>query len=212
MSWADKPAPVIQAWYQGQENGNAIADVLLGLANPSGKLPITFPRAIEDHGSAKWFPGGLDNDYAKYGEGVYVGYRWFDKQGTNTLWAFGYGLSCTAFFLGSFEVHGHISHDNFATVKFHIENTGNMAGEEVVQVYVSSSQLSEPVLVKSLKAFKKVYLEPGEKKMIRLEVGAEAFEWYDVDGKAWRLDAGLYKILVGRSSRDVRGTLDIIVM
>jgi len=87
-----------------------------------------------------------------------------------------------------------------------------MAGEEVVQVYVSSSQLSEPVLVKSLKAFKKVYLEPGEKKMICLEIGAEAFEWYDVNGKAWRLDTGLYKILVGCSSRDVRGILDISVM
>ena len=141
-----------------------------------------------------------------------MGYRWFDKQGTNPLWAFGYGLSYTTFSLGSFEVHGHISRDNCATIKFQIENTGNMAGEEVVQVYVSSSQLSEPVLVKSLKAFKKVYLEPGEKKMICLEIGAEAFEWYDVNGKAWRLDTGLYKILVGCSSRDVRGILDISVM
>jgi beta-glucosidase len=212
MSWASKPAAVIQAWYQGQENGNAIADVLLGLANPSGKLPITFPRAIEDHGSAKWFPGDLDNDYVEYGEGVYMGYRLFDKQGTNPLWAFGYGLSYATFSLGSFQVHGHISRDNYPTVNFHIENTGNMAGGEVVQIYVSSSQLSEPVLVKSLKAFKKVYLEPGRKKMIYLEVGAEVFEWYDVDSKAWRLDVGLYQILVGYSSRDVRGTLDIIVM
>lgn len=108
MPWASAPAAIVQAWYQGHENCNALADALFGTTSPSGKLPVTFPRQIEGHGSHRWFPGDAEKDHAVYGEGVLVGYRWFDDQHIDPLWPFGFGLSYTTFSVADIMVSGQL--------------------------------------------------------------------------------------------------------
>lgn len=224
MPWVDGPAAIVHAWYQGQECGNAIADVIFGKVNPSGKLPLTFPKRIEDHGSHKWFPGDAENDYAEYGEGVLVGYRWFDEQGTEPLWPFGYGLSYTKFQITDIAVKGTISAagDRSASIAATATNVGDIWGSEVLQVYVSSSpaikEHGRPSAPKSLAGFQKVALRPGESKSLAIHLDAKAVAWFDVAGKGgpgsggkWRVDRGIYKCFVGVSSRDIVAEVEITV-
>ncbi|KAG4433803.1 hypothetical protein IFR05_010717 [Cadophora sp. M221] len=224
MPWAQHANAIVHAWYQGQENGNAIADVLFGKFNPSGKLPITFPRQIEDHGSHKWFPGDAEKDFAEYGEGVLVGYRWFDAMSIEPLFPFGFGLSYTTFALHGVSVSGYISVDGTiqATVSVDVMNTGLRDGSEVVQLYLSSSteigQLGRPQVLKSLAGFQKVHVPAGESHVVHISVGSDAVAWFDVAGKGgagsggkWRVDAGLYKGFVGTSSRSIAEVVDLIV-
>ncbi|KAF2634178.1 hypothetical protein P280DRAFT_318524 [Massarina eburnea CBS 473.64] len=215
--WRDAPAALIQAWYQGQETGNAIADVLFGKANPSGKLPITFPIRLEDHGSHKWFPGDVENDQAEYGEGVLIGYRWFDKHGIQPAWEFGYGGSYTTFSISDIKAEGAIGVKNGSktAIKATVKNTGSVAGAEVVQVYASSSRELEKkgldVVPKTLVGFQKAFLEPGRSKEVVVELDGQAVEWYDAEKGGWRVDPGTYTIYVGTSSRDIRSTVDVEV-
>ncbi|KAL2836314.1 glycoside hydrolase family 3 C-terminal domain-containing protein [Aspergillus pseudoustus] len=210
---------------QGQENGHAIADVLLGDVNPSGKLPITFPRRIEDHGSHPWFPGDPETDQAEYGEGVLVGHRWFDAREIEPLWPFGFGISYMTFEIGGVEVigcvpvaavlNGDIEGNEPRTVRVSavVTNTGNRFGKEMLQVYVSSSE-AVPVqqrVVKGLARSEKVGLPPGEQKGVEIELDVSAFEWYDVEIPGWRLDPEVYQCPVGNSSRDVCATVDVLV-
>ncbi|KAF4917987.1 Exo-alpha-(1-_6)-L-arabinopyranosidase [Colletotrichum viniferum] len=210
MPWVDGPAAIVHVWYQGQECGNAIADVIFGKVNPSGKLPLTFPKRIEDHGSHKWFPGDAENDYAEYGEGVLVGYRWFDEQGTEPLWPFGYGLSYTKFQITDIAVKGTISAagDRSASIAATATNVGDISSSEVLQVYVSSSpaikELGRPSAPKSLAGFQKVVLRPGESKSLAIHLDAKAVAWFDIvgtggpgSGGKWRVDRGIYKCFVG---------------
>ncbi|KAI8287138.1 Beta-glucosidase B [Colletotrichum sp. SAR11_57] len=224
MLWVDGPAAIVHAWYQGQECGNAIADVIFGKVNPSGKLPLTFPKRIEDHGSHKWFPGDAENDYAEYGEGVLVGYRWLDEQGTEPLWPFGYGLSYTKFQIIDVAVKGNISAagDRSASIVATVTNVGDISGSEVLQVYVSSSPaikgLGRPSAPRSLAGFQKVALRPGESKSLAIHLDAKAVAWFDVVGKGgpgsggkWRVDRGTYKCYVGVSSRDNVAEVEVTV-
>lgn len=224
MPWVDDVAAVVQAWYQGQENGNAIADVLFGRVNPSGKLPITFPHRIEDHGSHQWFPGDAQHDRAVFGEGVLVGYRWFDAQNTQPLWPFGFGLSYTSFQIRNVRLDGFISADgaHMATIEANVTNTGSVDGKEVVQVYTSPSPLllqrDLPVAPKSLAAFRKINVKAGETKSVQLRIDRDSISWFDVSlkefgtyGGAWRVDLGLYRCLVGTSSRNIVAELDLLV-
>ncbi|KAE9578449.1 Beta-glucosidase B [Colletotrichum fructicola] len=224
MLWVDGPAAIVHAWYQGQECGNAIADVIFGKVNPSGKLPLTFPKRIEDHGSHKWFPGDAENDYAEYGEGVLVGYRWLDEQGTEPLWPFGYGLSYTKFQIIDVAVKGTISAagDRSASIVATVTNVGDISGSEVLQVYVSSSPaikgLGRPSAPRSLAGFQKVALRPGESKSLAIHLDAKAVAWFDVVGKGgpgsggkWRVDRGTYKCYVGVSSRDNVAEVEVTV-
>ncbi|KAL4790376.1 glycoside hydrolase superfamily [Aspergillus venezuelensis] len=135
MPWADQVSGIIQAWYQGQENGNALADVLLGTVNPSGKLPVTFPKRIDDHGSHKWFPRNPETDQAEYGEGVLVGYLWLDAHNLEPLWSFGFELSYTSFQINDVEVQGNIAVNGIKTARISatVTNTGSVPGKEVVQ-------------------------------------------------------------------------------
>ncbi|ETS79302.1 hypothetical protein PFICI_09155 [Pestalotiopsis fici W106-1] len=217
MPWVDVAPAIVHAWYQGQENGNALADVLLGHVSPSGKLPITFPRSLEDHGSNEWFPGDVENDYAEYGEGVLVGYRWFDAKEIQPLWPFGYGLSYTRFGLGGMAVTGTLKSDDRSSrinISITVSNHGTVDGAEVVQVYVSASPIiKERNLVsapKSLVAFSKVHVAAGKAENVSISVSPEALAWYDVSetnahgGKgAWRVDKGQYSCFVGTSSKDI---------
>lgn len=225
MPWADKAPAIVHAWFQGQENGNALADVLLGAVSPSGKLPITFPHQLEDHGSHKWFPGDAENDLATYGEGVLVGYRYFDAKADSVapMWPFGFGLSYTAFSITAIRVTGPLAKGGKTVVSATVTNTGSRAGAEVVQVYVSPSPTiadqGKEAAPRSLAGFTKVFLEAGASKTVQVDIDSSCVSWFDVDqvsqdtGKkgAWRVDAGTYTCFVGTSSRDFIKEIDLVV-
>ncbi|HET9222477.1 MAG TPA: glycoside hydrolase family 3 C-terminal domain-containing protein, partial [Roseiflexaceae bacterium] len=203
MPWLDKVAGVIQAWYPGQECGNAIADVLFGAVNPSGKLPQTFPMRLEDNPAYINYPG--ENGRVRYGEGIFVGYRYYEKKRVAPLFPFGYGLSYTTFVYSNLRLSADIlAPDERLTVSVDVTNSGKRAGQEVVQLYVRdvAARLSRPD--KELKGFAKVALAPGETKTITLSLDRTALAYWD-DGKhAWVAEAGDFEALVGSSSQDIR--------
>lgn len=224
MPWADAAPALLHAWYQGQENGNALADVLLGRVNPSGRLPVTFPRRLEDHGSHAWFPGGADRDYAEYGEGVLVGYRWFDAAGIEPLWPFGFGLSYTTFRVSEVKVDGKIGLDGSskAVISATVANTGHHDGAEVVQVYMAPSPVIKEKQLhsapRSLVGFSKVCVSRGGAKTVSIHLDTSAAAWFDVEdskgqspGGKWRIDKGTYKCFVGTSSRNIVAEVDVAV-
>jgi len=205
MPWLHQVAAVIQAWYPGQECGNAIADVLFGDVVPSGKLPQTFPVCVEDNPAYLNFPG--ENGKVYYGEGLFVGYRYYDKKRVAPLFPFGFGLSYTTFSysplrLGSQE----ISPDDTLQVSVDVTNTGERAGKEVVQLYVRDEQARLQRPEKELKGFAKVHLEPGECKTVTLSIGRSALAYYDDQKRQWVAEAGTFEVLVGASSQDIRVT------
>ncbi len=211
MPWLDKVPAVVEALFPGQECGNAIASVLFGLVNPSGKLPDTFPRRLEDNPAFPNYPGA--NDKVVYGEGIFVGYRHYDAKNVEPLFPFGYGLSYTSFEYSNFKVSPtKAKAGDEIKVSIDIKNTGKVAGKEVVQVYVSDVTSSVPRPPKELKAFKKVALNPGQKKKVEFKLTEEAFAFYDVKQKDWVVEPGEFEILVGSSSRDIRakGKLNLI--
>ncbi|KAF7595578.1 hypothetical protein BBP40_005613 [Aspergillus hancockii] len=185
MPWANEARAIVMGWYQGQENGNALADALLGHCNFSGKTPITMPHRLEDHGSHPWFPGQAANDYCEFGEGILVGYRHFDKHGIQPLWPFGYGLSYTRFELSDIRIEGQmtISTPSTITIRARVANTGEVDGSEVVQVYVSPSKHIEEMglvsYVKTLAGFAKVFVPAGEKRDVAIEVGNQELRRID---------------------------------
>jgi beta-glucosidase len=203
MPWlADVPA-VLQAWYGGQEQGSAIAAVLFGDVNPSGKLPITFPRALEQtpDGAAPPADGAV-----AHAEGVFVGYRWYDAHGLEPLFPFGFGLSYTSFRYDDLEVEAGPTAggaESRAHVAFTVTNTGARAGSEVAQVYVGSC-LGDAAPPRQLAGFSKVHLAPGESARVRVELGAEPLSHWSPDAGAWRTPACTVPLVVASSSRDVR--------
>ncbi|MGD0780576.1 MAG: glycoside hydrolase family 3 C-terminal domain-containing protein [Dehalococcoidales bacterium] len=201
MPWLENVPAVVEAFFPGQECGNAIASVLFGLVNPSGKLPDTFPHRLEDNPAFANYPGANDN--VLYGEGIYVGYRHYDANKVEPLFPFGYGLSYTSFEYSNLKVSPAKAKDKIK-VSVDITNTGKVAGKEVVQVYVADVACSVPRPPKELKAFKKVALSPGEKKIVNFTLTKEAFSFYDVKLKDWVAEPGDFEILVGNSSRDIR--------
>jgi beta-glucosidase len=205
MPWLDKVAAVVQAWYPGQECGNAIADVLFGDTTPSGKLPQTFPVRLEDNPAYLDFPG--ENGKVYYGEGLFVGYRYYDKKKIAPLFPFGFGLSYTTFNYSSLRLGAQqIGPDETLPMAIDITNTGQRIGKEIVQVYVRDKQSSLQRPEKELKAFAKVQLEPGERKTVTLSLARDALAYYDDLAHEWVAEAGEFEILVGASSQDIRAT------
>ncbi|HEU5379549.1 MAG TPA: glycoside hydrolase family 3 C-terminal domain-containing protein [Ktedonobacteraceae bacterium] len=203
MPWLDQVAAVLQAWYPGQECGNAIADVLFGDINPSGKLTQTFPVRLEDNPAYLNYPG--ENGKVLYGEGLFVGYRYYEKKCIAPLFPFGFGLSYTTFAYSGLHLSAHeIGPQDLLHVSFEVTNTGARAGKEVAQVYVrdSVSRLHRPP--KELKAFAKVELEPGERKTVTLTLDRNALACYDDLERKWVAEAGEFEVLVGSSSQDIR--------
>jgi beta-glucosidase len=201
MPWiADVPA-VIEAYYPGQEGGNAITRVLLGEVNPSGKLTVTFPKQLEDNPAYTNYPGSRE---VRYGEGIFVGYRYYDEKAVEPLFPFGHGLSYTSFEYSGLHVSEQATIGDPVRLSIAVENTGTVAGKEVVQVYVHdvTSSLVRPP--KELKGFAKVALEPGEKETVQLTLDRRAFAFYDPYRKDWIVEPGHFEILVGSSSRDIR--------
>ncbi len=222
-SWKNTPDAVLLAWQAGQEGGNSVADVLSGKENPSGKLPMTWPVALEDHGSTKNFPRGEQFelnlsafmgkdaekkeernlfDYANYEEGIYVGYRWFDKNNVAVSYPFGYGLSYTAFEYSGALVE---ANDEMVTVTVKVTNSGKVAGKEVVQVYATAPKGTLDKPVKELKAYKKTKtLKPGESQILVLKFATSDLASFSEADNAWVVDEGEYKFLVASSSRDIK--------
>ena len=203
MPWLDKVRGVLQLWYDSQEQGNALADVLFGDVNPSGKLPVTFPKLLQDNPSYINFPG--EGGKVLYGEGLFVGYRYYDKKGLEPLFPFGFGLSYTTFEYGNLRLStAEFESSEVLTVSADVKNTGKTAGQEVVQFYVRdvSSSLVRPE--KELKAFVKVELQPGETQTVTVDLDKEAFWFYDPVHASWITEPGEFEVLVGASSRDIR--------
>lgn len=207
--WLERVPAVLYAWYPGLEGGNALAHVLFGDVNPSGKLPCTFPRKLEDSPAHALgaYPGS--NGTVTYKEGLLVGYRWFDTKQIDPLFAFGHGLSYTTFNYSNLKLAaGRGARSPVVTVRFELANTGQRAGAEVAQVYVKPLQAPVDRPLKELKGFEKIMLKPGAKQRVSIALDRRAFAYYDPDQKAWVSHAGDYTIMVGTSSRDIRLNAD----
>jgi len=203
---------VVWSWFNGSEAGTALADVLKGTINPSGKLPFTFSASLQDSPafSLNTYPGkGLTADYK---EGVLVGYRWYDTKNIAPQFPFGYGLSYTDFSLNKFltDKSGY-KKDETIRARFKITNTGNSYGAEVVQLYVSDPVCSVLRPEKELKAFKKIFLKPGETRKVEMQVKVTDLAFYDEMKKAWNTEAGEYILELGNSSRNISRTVKISV-
>lgn len=206
MPWANRAAAILQMWLPGQEGGHALADILTGAVSPSGKLPVTFPARYEDNPSALHYPGGLQSDY---GEGVFVGYRYYDRMGKEPLFPFGYGLSYTTFALSDAACPASLKTGEPAVISISISNTGKRAGAETVQVYIEDRATAESMPPRQLRAFQKVYLEPGEERALSFTLLPRDFAWFDPDTNDWQVTPGPYRIHLGTSSRDVPLSLNL---
>jgi beta-glucosidase len=193
----------LQAWYPGQECGNGIADELFGDHNPSGKLPQTFPTRLEDNPAFLNYPG--ENGKVRYGEGIFVGYRYYQKKKIGPLFPFGFGLSHTRFAYDNLRLSSaEISADERLTASIDVSNVEQRTGQEVVQLYLRDVHSNVIRPEKELKAWSKVALEPGETKRITLELDRESLAFWDEDAQAWLAEAGEFELMVGSSSADIR--------
>ncbi len=203
MPWVDKVPAVLQLWYDSQEQGNALADILFGDETPSGKLPTTFPVRLEDNPAYINYPG--ENGKVRYGEGIFVGYRYYDRKKVEPLFPFGHGLSYTKFKYSNLKLSANsITPQDTLKIKVDVTNTGKVAGREVVQLYVRDVKSTFARPEKELKAFAKVEVKPGKKKTVTFTLDREAFWYFDAAQNSWSTEAGEFEILVGASSRDVR--------
>ena len=210
MPWLDKVPAVVQAWFIGSEAGNAIADVLSGDVNPSGKLPLTYPAKLEDVGahSVGEYVGNFSRTVVnvEYKEDILVGYRWFDTKKIKPLFPFGYGLSYTTFSYGKPSLsQTSMTADGSVTVKVDVTNTGKRAGAEVVQLYIADLKSSLPRPTKELKGFKKVQLNPGETKTVEFTIDRSALEFYNDATKQWTAEPGAFEAIIGASATDIKG-------
>lgn len=208
MPWIDRVPAVLEAWFSGSEAGNALADVVFGAVNPSGKLPFTFPVRLEDNGAHALgeYPG---SDKVKYNESIFVGYRWHDKEQLKPLFAFGHGLSYTAFAVGNVKADRTTLVPNGSIrISADVTNTGDRAGAEVVQLYIGDEQSSLPRPVKELKGFQKVSLNPGQTRTVTFEITPGMLHYYDDAKGAWVAEPGAFTAYVGAASDDIRGTVE----
>jgi beta-glucosidase len=202
--WFDDVNAILLGWMMGQAGGGAIADVLLGKVNPSGKLAETFPVKLEDTPAFINFPGGAGE--VRYGEGLYVGYRYYDAKKMPVQFPFGFGMSYTNFAYGNLQVPEEFTDVEGLTIKLDVTNTGKMAGKETVQVYVHDCRASLDRPPKELKGFAKVDLEPGETKTVTIPLDFHAFAFYHPSYEQWVTEDGDFEILVGASVEDIRLT------
>ncbi len=203
MPWIDDAPALLQAWFGGQEMGHAIADVLCGRVNPSGKLPTTFPARLQDNPAYLNYPG--ENGRVFYGEGLYVGYRYYEYKDIAPLFPFGFGLSYTEFEYGNLGLSAsQVPPGEMLLVSLPVTNIGAVAGKEIVQLYVRDvqSRLARPL--KELKGFAKVDLQPGETKTVRFEIRQQDLAYYDDNLKKWVAEPGVFELFVGASSQDLR--------
>jgi beta-glucosidase len=204
-NWIDNVSSVVEAWYGGMEAGNAIANVLFGDTNPSGKLTITFPKRLSDspaHVSKRTFPG---DDKVYYDEDIFVGYRHFDTKDIDPLFPFGFGLSYTTFSYENLKIEKKkIRIDDVIKVSIDVTNSGKVKGKEIVQLYIQDIKSSVERPTKELKRFEKISLHPNETKTVIFELKKEDLSFYNEANNSWVVENGAFNILVGSSSRDIR--------
>jgi beta-glucosidase len=213
-TWLDRVPALLQAWYPGQEGGTALAQILFGEFDPSGRLPISIERRWEDNAVHDSYYPKPGEEKVEYREGIFVGYRHFDKSGIQPLFPFGYGLSYTSFAYKNLTIapasgsapDAARSKDQFVTVGFDVTNTGTRAGSDVSQVYVGDRHASVPRPVKELKGFAKVELAPGQSKHVEVTLDRRAFSYYDVNDHKWTVAPGDFDIYVAHSAADIELT------
>jgi beta-glucosidase len=199
--WVGDAKGIIQAWYPGMEGGNALAKIIFGQVNPSGKLPVSFPKKLADAPAIKLgqYPG--DSTTVNYFDDIYVGYRYYDTFNVEPQFAFGHGLSYTTFKYSNLQVS---AANKQATITFTLKNTGAVDGAEVAQLYVKQEKLNLPRPDKELKGFEKVFLKAGEEKTVTIKLDQEAFKYFNDVKNEWEMDPGVFDFIVGSSSRDIR--------
>ncbi|MDQ1521545.1 MAG: beta-glucosidase, partial [Actinomycetota bacterium] len=210
MEWADQAAAVMQVWFPGEELGNALTDVLFGDVSPSGKLPTTIPERLEDTPAFNYYPG--HDGKAEYGEGLLMGYRWYDTRGVEPHYPFGFGLSYTTFAFGEPVVSTPVFRDGDTVtvdVTVPITNTGERHGAEVVQCYVHDVEALVERPEHELKAFARVVLEPGETKPVTLTLDRRAFAYWGAAARDWIVEPGEFELRIGASSRDIQHTVRV---
>ena len=204
MPWAAAAGAVLMTWYPGEEGADALADMIIGVAEPSGRLPVTFPVRVEDGPAGLGVEGdrypGVEGKVV-YGEGVLVGYRFYETTRLAPLFPFGFGLS-----YGDIVYDEIVVDDDGSGVTVTLSNQGARRGTEVVEVYVRAPESRVRRPDRELAGFAKVTVDPGGRETVRVELGAAAFRYWDVDTHAWRADPGRYEVLVGASSRDIRAS------
>jgi beta-glucosidase len=204
--WIDQVPTIIETWFPGQEGGTALGEILFGVTSPSGHLPATFERRLEDNPAFNTYYPKAGTLQVPYSEGVFVGYRGYEKNGTQPLFPFGHGLSYTTFSYTNLSVAPDAESSAPQprwTVSFDITNTGQRTGAAVAQVYVSEGQAKVARPAKELKGFAKVALQPGETRRVTVPLDLRSLAYYDVAGKQWKADAGTFTVRVGGSSTDL---------
>ena len=200
--WAKEVPVIIEAFYPGQEGGNAMANIIFGNVNPSGKLPVTFPKKWEDSPVYSSYPG--KRTFADYTEGIFVGYRGFDKNNIEPLYEFGYGLSYTTFeYFGLKLSSKKIKENDSLLISFTLKNTGKIDGDEIVQLYISDLKASVERELKALKGFKRISLKAGESKTVSFTIDKTALSFYDLRNKKWKAEKGMFQVLIGASSKAI---------
>lgn len=201
MPWADDVAAIIVAHYPGMDGAISLTNILCGEVNPSGKLTVTYPKALKDTPAYNNYPGGRN---VVYGEGIFVGYRHYEYREVEPLFPFGHGLSYTTFEYSEWTLPEVVKRGEAVKIYVKVKNTGAVAGKEVVQMYVRDVQASVQRPVKELKGFVKVALQPGEEKTVAFELNERSLAYYDPDRKAWVAEPGEFEVLIGSSSREIR--------
>jgi beta-glucosidase len=227
--WLGKVSALLHAWYPGQEGGTAVGEVLFGKHNPEGKLPVSFDNSWEENPSAAWYypvkgadtslhviePGHEPVDYVvphlKYGDGLLVGYRYWTTTGKHPLYPFGFGLSYTTFSFSKLEAPASAAAGSTVSVSFDVTNTGNLAGAEVAQLYVSDPSAKATRPERELKGFEKVRLAPGETKRVTIDLDARAFSYWDSTAHKWTIDPGKFVVRVGDSSENTPLSADVML-
>ncbi len=208
MPWNDSVKAVLNSYLGGQAGGGAVADILTGKVNPSGKLPETYPLVYADTPAVNNFPGNPAT--VEHRESIYIGYRYYEKAGQAVRYPFGHGLSYTTFKYSDIKLDKSEADENDEiTVTFKVKNTGTVAGAEIAQLYVADKESTIFRPVKELKGFKKVFLEAGEEKEISISLGRRAFAFWNVNANDWTVESGAFEILVGASSADIRLTAEV---
>lgn len=203
-NWLPKTAGLLHAWYPGQEGGDAIGEILFGITNPSGKLPVSFEKKWEDNPVFNNYYDPTNSKRVKYNEGIFVGYRYYDTKNVKPMFPFGFGLSYTSFKYSNLKVTVNSkSKSPQATVSFNLSNTGNYDGAEVAQLYVRDVVSPVPRPLKELKDFSKVFLKKGETKTITMKLDESAFAYYKTELKKFGYDPGAFEILIGSSSANI---------
>ena len=201
MPWADKSRAIVQLWLPGQEGGTALANVLFGTVNPSGKMPITFPKNLADNPSFNNYPG---DKAVKYEEGIYVGYRHYESNQIETLFPFGHGLSYTRFDFDSLASPDSVKIGDKFQASLTITNVGDVSGSEVVQLYIRDVEASVDRPLKELKGFNKIHLDAGESKLVSFAINELDLAFFDPVHEKWVTEPGEFELQIGNSSQDIK--------